>query len=101
MYYDGSIASRLRELQREADAAYARVNYIQNQLGFACDKIRELEDENLKLKSILYTDSFYNRESKVEVPLDSDFGIDESPDNLEDTDKPLSNNFGKSKKTKK
>ena len=50
MYYDGSIASRLRELQRELDAAYARVNYVQTLLAGAYEQIRDLEEENADLK---------------------------------------------------
>jgi hypothetical protein len=43
MYNDGSISHRLREMQREADAAYARVHFINKVLGDAQGKIRELE----------------------------------------------------------
>jgi len=43
MYNDGSISHRLREVQREADAAYARVHFINKLLGDAQEKIRDLE----------------------------------------------------------
>lgn len=49
MYYDGSIASRLRELQNEADAAYARVNYVHELLKDAYAHIKNLEDQNQEL----------------------------------------------------
>jgi HEPN domain-containing protein len=43
MYNDGSISHRLREVQREADTAYARVHFINKLLGDAQEKIRDLE----------------------------------------------------------
>ena len=63
MYYDGSIASRLRELQKETDAAYARVNFVHLQLSQAYDKIKILEEENARLKEGLAP-----LESKEEAP---------------------------------
>lgn len=50
MYNPGSIADRLRELQRETDAAYARLNFVHSLLGEAFDKIHKLEGENTSLK---------------------------------------------------
>jgi hypothetical protein len=96
MYYDGSIASRLRELQREADASYARVNFIQNQLGYAYDKIRDLEKENLELKSELYTLSF-NNAIKDEVPEVVNSEVIDISNNSESIDSDRS----KARKTKK
>lgn len=49
MYYEGSIADRLRESQRELNVAHARVQFVHNQLGVAGARIRELEAKNLEL----------------------------------------------------
>jgi predicted nucleic acid-binding Zn-ribbon protein len=52
MYNDGSILQRLREMQRETDAAYARVHYVHNLLRdvnernkFLETRIKELEEQ--------------------------------------------------------
>ena len=53
MYYDGSISSRLRELQKELDSSYARVNFVHALLSEAYSRIKELEAANTRLENQL------------------------------------------------
>lgn len=51
MYNDGSISHRLREMQRETDAAYARVHFINRLLGEAQERIKNLESKLTECES--------------------------------------------------
>jgi hypothetical protein len=80
MYNPGSIADRLRELQRETDAAYARLNFVHSLLGEAYNKIHILENQNTSLKLQLET-LIYTPETKI--PLSSEHKVSDIPDNTE------------------
>ena len=99
MYYDGTIASRLRELQKETNAAYARVNYIHTQLGLAFERIRDLEEENLNLKALLDEGTLTSDyRPKVNIPL---IEPDEDSETIISADKPEGYNSDKPKRNKK
>jgi len=49
MYHDGTISGRLREAQRETNAALARVSHLSELLAQGYTRIKELECSNLLL----------------------------------------------------
>lgn len=103
MYNPGSIADRLRELQREADAAYARLNFVHSLLGESYNKIHDLVKENTSLR--LQVESLVYR-PETKIPLSSEHKISDIPDNTEYqtsdiSDDTKSEDSGKPKKAKR
>jgi len=96
MYYDGSISSRLRELQKELDTSYARVNFVHVLLGEAYNKIKDLEAENDRLQAYLNPDiSPVNKTLEDNIPkvLSSteiaSLPLDKITDNIEENIEPV------------
>jgi hypothetical protein len=109
MYNPGSIADRLRETQRQADTAYARLNFVNVLLGEAYDKIHKLEKENASLKEQLNS-SIISPQTKIPlIPESSNESTSDISDNTESDTSDISdltkgeieNDTGRTKKAKR